>query len=225
MPRITNPRYLEFNKADTFFKPITEEEFITKLNSINYSDKYKTMESRAYCIIAYYSGLRPAEILDLKPENIDKSGRYVDLILQAKKGGAKHPISIPKNDLTIEFFDYAKSKTVPGQYVFRRLRSERPHIVKWKQTIKDPKDDSVFVKDRKKLYFRTTNKVQYMVLKYFGFPPYYFRHNRFTSMLQHGATLAEIKHQKLGKTLACVEPYLKHDIREARKTARTIKKD
>jgi len=221
MPKITNARYKEFNDATTFFKPITEEEFSTKLNNIYYRDKYKTAEVRAYCIISYYSGLRPAEILDLKPENIDKAkgGRSIDLILQAKKGGAKHPISIPKNDFTSEFFEYAKAKTVPGLFVFRRLRVEQPHLVKWKVV----KDGEVI--EKKKLYMTTNYKVKHIVLKWFGFPPYYFRHNRFTSMLHQGASLNEIMFQKLGKTLTSVHPYLKHDVREARKNTRFMKPD
>lgn len=234
VPKITNNYYLAFRQAEKDFEPILYTEFKEKLNKIQYKNKAKQMEARSIAICAYWSGLRPVEILDLKPENFsltkkqknNKPFNIVYIFTQGRKGGIKGKIAMPYNKETKELYEY--SKMLPeGAWLFSFFRKPRKNKVVWHKKINYWKDNKIQTEttNMHKTYERTTSRMDYFAKKWFGWSFYYFRHNRFTSMLKHGASKEDIRLQKLGKTETSVLPYLKFDTREADKRLDFIQED
>lgn len=197
MPRITNRWYRQF--LDTgVIELVRQDEFAELLARVEH--KHQT-QARALTIILYITGRRPSEVLDLTGQSVQKVYQSVQMTLTTRKGGAATLIELPlQNPLIAEFWDYAK-EVFPTMYLFWAFRGRGK---------------------------TTTDKLRYWFRKWScgmerSWPPYFFRHNRFSTMAQQGATPEEIKYLKGARTLASVEPYLHLSTARAKKLKKYFK--
>jgi integrase len=216
MPRITSKGYRQF--LDTgIIDLITKEQFAKMLENV----KHKQLtQARALFIILYYSGRRPSEILELTPKLVTKEKNYIQIHFPTGKSGRAtlnyYPI---KNPHILEFWNYAKAAGFPDFKMFFSFRNKaiggtKKQIVTY--TIKTGEK-------RIKEYGENSHRLYYWLTKWSKITPYFFRHNRFSSMAEQGATIQDIKHAKGSKTLASVEPYIHLSKFTARKLSRFYK--
>ena len=131
MPKITNPEYLAFNK-EGIINPIEVDGFKDILERVKHPTN--TQQARALFILLYYSGRRPCELIAIKPESIDKEGRFIIVRFITKKGGRATTLAFPKDKYTLEVFEYCK-KCIPDTHVFYNFISQTKNKVCW--TTKD----------------------------------------------------------------------------------------
>lgn len=220
MPKIENEHYKNFLEKWVEFTPLDVQLFNERTNQIKYKDLTKTTQVKVLLSIAYWTGLRPAELIELKPTNFErgKGGYYVKVT--AKKGGVSGKLFLPLNENTKLIWDYVR-RVHPEMYLFYKLYKIKPAKNKVKMFKKNADGSREFTY---KIYERHTNNLDKICYKWFGFPIYYFRHNRFSEMILNGATIFDIKNQKLAKTLASVEPYTKFGTKDAQKRGRFLPK-
>ncbi|HNV61756.1 MAG TPA: hypothetical protein PKN54_02315 [Candidatus Cloacimonas acidaminovorans] len=226
MPKIKNPRYLQFRDPSQDFDEFTIEEFETKLNKVQFENPDKTQQARALAIAIFYTGLRPIEIINLKPESIKKNGQDISIFLKAAKKGLEGQIIIPSTRLTKEFYDYSK-KIIPGTYIFYYFRSKSRNKPKYKKFHKVMDNGKIVIVPEQVIgdYPNPAHNLTYFFTSRFGIPPYYLRHNRYTKMKKLGASNDEIRMAKLGKTEYSTLAYVKYDVVEARKRKKYYPKD
>lgn len=210
LPKIVNELYAKFaDKTNPeFVKTIGKDQFKAMLDNIEYNTKDKTQQARALSIIAYYTGLRPVEILALTPTQFTKDRMDLALQVVPAKGGRAGTLLIPMGPLLREAYDYVKKgiPTAPAFYQF--ISYNKNNKVTW--TTKDGETKT-------RNYPRTTRNINYFANKWFGFPFYFFRHNRFTRMSEAGATMDDIKEAKLAKDIRSVDPYVAYSRVKAKK--------
>jgi len=227
VPKITNLRYLKFRDASQDFDEFSLQEFQEKLDKIQFANPDKTAQARALSIAIFYTGLRPIEIINLKPESIKKDGQDITIFLKAAKNGLEGNIILPSTKLTKEFYDYAK-KIIPGTYVFYYFRSASRNKPKYKKFHKvlnlEGKIETVS-EEIKGDYPNPAHNLTYFFTSRFGVSPYYLRHNRFTKMKKLGATNDDIRMAKLGKTEYSTLAYIKYDTVEGKKRKKFYPKD
>lgn len=217
-PRISNPRYLQFKDPHKDFDEFTLEEFSEKLNTIKYPNPDKTQQARILAIATFYTGLRPIEIINLKPEAITKQKQDITIFLKAAKNGLEGQIILPSCKHINEFYNYAK-KVIPDTYIFYYFRSKSRNKPKYKRFHKVLNDNQIVTisEEVQGDYPNPAHNLNYFFNKWFGVSPYYFRHNRFTMMKKLGATNDEIRMAKLGRTEYSTLAYVKYDSVEASK--------
>lgn len=210
MPKIVNELYAQFadKKNPNFVETVGKEAFKTKLDKIEYKTKDATQQARALAILGFYSGLRPIEILNLTPEHIQKDGRDMVIKAVAVKGGRAGTLLIPMDDLLTEAYTYIK-KGIPTAPIFYQFISyNKKNKVTWTR-----KDGTV----QTRIYPRITRNCTHFAKKWFGFPFYFFRHNRFTRMSEAGASMEDIKEAKLAKDIRSVDAYIAYSRVKAKK--------
>lgn len=135
---------------------------------------------RAFLIILFYSGARPIELLQLKPESFEKTGSRIKIKILAVKRGESREIFLSTNKRFVkELWTYANS--LPDNiYLFYDLISSRTstHKTKLGETIK---------------YKHITDRVNYHVKKWMGVPPQFIRYSRLCSLFKAGASDIQIK--------------------------------
>lgn len=230
MPKIENEYYKTFKDKWTEFKPLDVQIFLEKVNLINYKSPQKTSQARVLLSLAFWTGLRPAELIELKPINIDRETGGIVVKATAKKGGVSGKIFLPINENTKYIYDYCKS-IHPEMFLFPYFYKAKPANNKVHWTIKQrwlekqPDGTTKEIErliERKRTYKRYTNNLDKLAFKWFGFPIYYFRHNRFSEMALLGASLEDIRQQKLAKTVASAFPYVKFGVVQAKKRAKFL---
>jgi len=227
MPKITNKRYLTFKDPNQDFDEFTIEEFQEKLDKILFTNPDKTAQARALSIAIFYTGLRPIEIINLKPEAIKKVGQDVTIFLKAAKNGLEGSIMLPTSNLVREFYDYSK-KIIPGTHIFDYFRSatrNQPKYKKFHKVINLEGKIETVSEEIKGNYPNPAHNLTYFFTKHFGVSPYYFRHNRFTKMKKLGASNDDIRMAKLGKTEYSTLAYVKYDTVENKKRKKYYPKD
>jgi integrase len=188
MPAIKDARYSEFRKTG-MIQLMRKEEFEKILEQTSHPKD--TMQARALMSLIYYTGRRPAEILELKGEHIKKEKRFMSILFKTRKGGLYHTLYFPlKNKHLKEFYVYA-SKIYPSQWLFYQFHS--------KATRK--------TKDGQQDYIDLSKNVWYWVKKWSGITPYFYRHNRFSLMAEAGATDAELQLAKGARDPKSIFPY------------------
>jgi integrase len=181
-----------------------KEEFSQKLDEIKH--KHKT-ELRCLLILLFYTGCRPSEAVQLTPKNFfikDKKTLWV--MMPTTKGGEPGliPLSLKNphiQELTNYVFGYA-----PAYYLFQHFISRG---LKYR---KEKLENGEIIKIPYK--YETTRKIRHWVYKFFSIPPYFFRHNRFTTSAIKGATLRQLMMLKRAKNEKSVYPYLHFSIKE-----------
>ena len=71
-------------------------------------------------------------------------------------------------------------------------------------------------------YPNITCKIQWLFKKYFIFPPYFLRHNRFSKLADKGVSLDQIRQLKGAKRMESITPYFHLSTALARVTAKKI---
>ena len=210
MPKIKNERYLRHFKRGKI-EPISPKEFYDNWKKIQAPYHLQNL-LKDYFLLLYWTGRRPVEILDLKGKDFrqttlkDKGGTWKDYLAiqtHTKKGGKEVEIFLVFEQIPELSKLWGRIQGCPNDFmVFWLLRTTQKQELKW-----ITKDNI----EKSKIYDRPSKKVFYWCIKYFGVPPYFFRHNRFSTMKIEGATFEDIKTFKGAKTLASVECYISPD--------------
>lgn len=176
----------------------------------NVDGKFR-LQGRAFIIIYYYTGGRPAELLLLKGKDIKKDGNNLLVDLVGLKNGMPRQITIPYSRKFInEFYSYVTG-CMPEMFLFYGFRGDSKLKIKGKE------------------YINTSYKLKYYFKKWFsnviegGIPPYYLRHNRFSKSIYDGATPQDIKFLKGAKRMESVNPYLHLSRQQSKKIGRFLK--
>jgi len=209
--KITNKNYREF--LDNGIITILTQEDIEKALS-NVTGKYAE-EQKAFIIMSYFTGARPNEILRLTSKDVTRKNNYIIVKVPGSKRGLARPIYIPfKHKLVKIMYQYA-IKLLPDMYLFFNLRGAYTRrVINKKGEIKE--------------YSEITNKLRYYFKKWFdnviegGISPYYLRHNRFSKLMEAGATAEEVRLLKGAKSYNSVTPYLHMSTKSARNIGRKI---
>lgn len=198
MPRILNERYNEFFKKGSI-NTISPEQFLSYMKRINHK---QIKQARNFFSILYYTGARPAEILDLKAKDITKEGlRYVIIQMPGKKNGLPRPIRLPyRRPYVKEIYQYAIA-LFEEQYLFPSLRSNKIRTTKWVTSKGEHKS---------KDYEESSCKIWYHFDKWFDgeINPYFLRHNRFSKLMEAGGTAEQVRSLKGAKSMESTTAYM-----------------
>ena len=205
MPKIKNQRYRQFVKSG-LIDIISRDEFIGLLTHIKAprgegNNANWMAQARAAIILLFYSGRRPCEIVALNAEDIKIDTNLIRIMFKTAKGGRVSLINLPINPITQEVLNLCEGKfpTTRLFYSFLPLGGGRKNTVHWK-TIKG--------ETKTKEYRRTSDRLGRYCTKWFDFPCYVFRHNRFSDMAEKGASFLEIAHMKGATDVDSVKPYM-----------------
>jgi site-specific recombinase XerD len=207
--RIKSPKYRKFLN-EGIIDIITETDLENALNNIK--GKFKT-QARALIICLYYTGARPNEVLRLKAKDIIKEKTYILIKIKSSKGGRPRTVYLRyKLKYVKELWKFA-SQVFMERLLFWRFISqyERTYITK---------------KGEKITRIEYTDKLRYHFKKWFkdkNIPPYYLRHNRFSSLAMNGATLENLRFIKGSSSYNSVLSYLHMSEAEAKKVSKMIK--
>lgn len=192
-----------------FFDERHLDQVLSNINSCKYSK-----EASALFICLYYSGARPAEVLELKGKNVYSKGRYIHIEMTGKKRGLSRLIVLKKNQYSIQLLQYFMS-LYPDVLAFKHFIGKGKYQVKYKI-----KSTGEFIT---KEYPCESYKLRYHFKKWtegiLEIPPYYLRHNRFSKLAAAGVSLTDIQQMKGGKTLSCVQPYVHMSLHTAKRIA------
>lgn len=187
----------------------TEEEFKEKLEQIKPRKEHEAW--RNFCILLYYSGRRPIEILELTRKQVDKKGRFITILFRTFKGGrgSLTYYRVKKLPLMLEFWEWFKN-FFPPERPFMVLGVTRRAKIRYKTK-----------KGEEKEYPRTTANITHYFTQWFQVPPYFFRHNRTSAILEKGGTLQQAAHQR-GTTVQSTERYAHLSERKAKEVSKFI---
>ena len=213
MARITNPRYKQLLNENVI-KFISKKEFERILRAVDY--EVDRAEALSFIIFLYYTGRRPIEILQLQSQDIRKArGLYSVNFVTMKHGVKKSVVYVPKNKYTDFVWRYVYKKP-PYFILFHDLVSERTRKIKsniHKQVIMPDGSIKKVPYIKYKEYTVYTDKVYYFIKRWTKkagaeLPPYFFRHNRFSKLVENGASVEEVMMFKGAKSLSSVMMYL-----------------
>lgn len=213
--RIKNPNYLNFleNGMITILEP---RDIDLALDNCNKEARFKK-QKRALLIALYLTGARPSEVLELLARDITKKAKYIKVqIRKATKKSNPRIITLKHNNPHAkELLDYASSLP-PNVKLFFNMTSL--YIRK-----------TVNKKGEAKVYEEKTRKVRYFIYKVFdnvlphSIPPYFLRHNRFSQLIQEGASETDIRMIKGAKSMDSVTPYIHMSSKISNRMAKLIK--
>ena len=208
MPRITDKSYKEFITKGVI-QLIDTDSFQRMLDKVEHNQK---AQARALFILLYWTGRRPSEILELTPDLIKKENRKLKVMFPTTKRGIYTTLHFPlKNPHFRELWQYAQSAGFPGFKMFWAFRGKKGGGVYQKTTRwVTPKGEN-----RVKEYTVLSRRLRYWCKKWAGITPYFFRHNRFSTMAEQGASDREILHAKGGKSMASAMAYMHLSSRRA----------
>ena len=173
-------------------------------------------EGRCLLIGLYWTGARPAEILEMECKDIQKEDSFITLDIKTLKRGIDRKVYISQHRLGIkELYNYSKSNFPNYKMFFHYKREHHKRVTLPSGEVKD--------------YIETSRAVRYYINKWFDgivnndtIPPYYLRHNRLSSAANKGATLLELKYLKGARDIKSINPYLHLDKTKAKKLAKKI---
>ena len=201
MPKIVNERYAFFRKSKVLV-PVSLTDFEGMLAKIEHPINPAAL--RAFFILLYFTGRRPAEIVELQGVDFTrgegKKKKFIQINLVTKKKGQEISVLLLpyRNPYIKEAYLFAK-KSIPKLPIFMALESKQKKLVKWKNKKGEP---------QQKEYICKTHNIYYWIKKFSPVPPYFLRHNRFSLMANAGATLWELMHAKGARSMNSVLPYL-----------------
>lgn len=210
--QVTNYNYTQFMK-EGIITLISPEQIQQVLNNIE--AKYP-QEAKALICALYVTGARPIEILRLKAKDVVKEASYFKITLSGSKRGLPRALLIPqRNPFAKLIYNYCQS-IHPELYAFADYQSKRTRV---KVTKKGESRTYAVLSDNLTYHFKRWFKV----LNEHSYPPYFLRHNRFSSLSANGASDSEIQLAKGSRTLASVQPYKHLSQASMKKLARLIK--
>lgn len=210
MPLIKNARYKQFLKTG-FIETLDRSVFDKLLARVEHpKDK---QQARALMILLYITGRRPSEILELRGGSVIKARNHLKLQIKTLKGGRFTTLFLPlSNPLIQEFWAYAKNK-FETFYLFHSFRSTKAKTVTWKKQ----------GETKSKRFVELSANLYYWIEKWTGLPPYFLRHNRFSTMSEQGATDGDIMLAKGASSIESVRPYIHMSKKRAQKLAKFYK--
>lgn len=215
--KIKNPNYRKFlDKGE--IELITPEQLDQALSNVK--GKYKSM-GRALLITLFYTGARPNEILRLKESDFSKpviTGKerlnYIQIQILGSKRGLPRPIVLNiRNKHIKELWGYIKG-CVPNMLVFYYYQN------KYIRKVNTP----FGVKER----IEITDKLRYFIKKWFkdvipeSIPPYYLRHNCFSTLSSNGVAIEKMRQLKGARTSESVYSYLHLSKNDSMQVAKII---
>lgn len=219
--KIKNKHYKEF-LTQGIISTINKEQLETVLNNIEY--KYRA-QAINLVVVLYHTGCRPKEALKLKGKDFTKEGRYIKIKIPAVKRGVTRTVFLNTKDQRIKDLFSWTQKTYPEVLLFWGLISDKKRT-NIRATLKDGS-----IKTYDTVYHDTTNKLRHWFLKWFSvldsvdsYTPYFLRHNHFSRLSEHGASMEDIMHIKGARSIESVRPYLHMSTKKAKKIA-NIKMD
>ena len=207
MPKIVNERYKEFlEKGSIELFTIDElDKALVKVSNSKYGE-----QARCFLIVLYYTGARPVELLQLKPTNFAKKKTYLTIHIPTAKRGVPRIISIPlARKYAKELWKYASS-LFEDIYIFYDLANKRTRTYTTKRGVI-------------KQYTIVTDRVYYLIKKWVGVNPYFFRHSRMSALSQNGADMNELRQFKGAKSFDSVYPYLHMSSKMSQSIGRKLK--
>lgn len=218
MPKIKNKHYKQFLE-EGFIQYVESEQLDQIMDQIPIKHR---KEGRALTIAHYITGARPSEILQFKAhKNVYVKKDYIHIVIDkpTKNGLPRRiPIHIKGKTKTTryakELLEYSNA-LFPNMDMFPSFIGAYERIV---QTKKGPKT-----------YKEWGYKVRYHFYKWSkpvldgGLNIYFLRHNRFSSLMEEGADLEEIRILKGSRSLAGVMPYSHLSQKKLQKLGRRIK--
>jgi integrase len=212
MAKVTNTKYLEFLEEGSI-TTIDKEKFKEMLKRIRTKHK---LEARSMLIVMYYTGARPAEVLNLTAGDIIKASQSrIEITTRALKNGLRRKIRLKFNMLFIkELYKFSQGRP-ENMYLFPNFRSK---------TIRSNYYTTKTGERKIKNYDYVSNKLGYYFNKWFqgDITPYFFRHNRFSKLMEEGASMEDIMLLKGSKSLDSVRPYLHMSTKKFEEIAKKI---
>lgn len=196
--KVKNPQYRQILDERTI-NIITPSEFMKKWEQIP-EFPIKMKQLKYYSFLLYWTGARPSELLMLQAKDFNYAYRAKHQILKLNlptlKKGTPRTIQLKTSLIphAKKIWEWA-TNYFPDFLIFNNLISEAIITHRFKD-------------GRVKKYRQLSRKIHHWVSKYFGVPPYFFRHNRLSDMADKGATLQELKYFKGAKKLENVEVYI-----------------
>lgn len=177
--------------------PFSEEEMESVLQQISFNDDFEGVRDKLIIELLYTTGIRRAELINLKMLNVDLSSNTLKVLGKRNKERVL-PLLSSTCDLLVEYFDYRKDiqKISDKDYVF---------ILKSGNKIYE-----TFVYRIINRYFR---KVSSKVKK----SPHILRHTFATHLLNKGADLNSVKELLGHSSLASTQIYTHNSIAELKK--------
>lgn len=209
--RLKNKIYLDLLNEE-FIDTIQIDTINKAMENIDNSRfKYKD-QAKTLLTFLYYTGARPAEILELLGKDVTKEKNYIFLSLKTLKYGRPRKLALPIYKPFIkEAWNYSK-QVFPTWFIFNNFRSKYIRRTTSK-------------KGEPKTYHEVSAKLRYYFKLWFKdieICPYLLRHNRFSIMSERGASDEDIKRAKGARTLASVEPYIHLSKKKAKSFTRFL---
>lgn len=218
---VKNEKYRAFLRGE-MMQTILREDFAGYLDNVKHA---QLKQARSMLVLLWATCKRPNEILQVRGGDVTRKGKYLQVKIPGSKGGFATPVLLPLRDTLVqEIWAYSKDK-FPEQYLFWAFRSKsvKNGTVK---TYRKKQADGTYAVVRKtydRQYPALANNLLYWVNKWFGIPPYYFRHNRLT--VAAGKLEAnELRIMKGAKTFESVQPYLHYNEKMGKRIANELVK-
>lgn len=204
MPKISDPRYARFLK-EGLIDLVTLEELERGLNKIKSRSDHDRRMWRSFCILLYYAGPRPIELLSLYRKDVGLGKSSMTLLLPASKRGLVRPVQLYySRPFVLELKAYIE-KQHSSFLLFARARSQAVFTSRGGEKV------------------HSTARITENVKNWFGFSPYFFRHSRMSALSEAGADRDEIRLFKGSKSEKSVTPYVHLSPKRSKKIARMLK--
>lgn len=210
--KITNKNYRGF--IDTGLINIISVDMITQAMD-NIKGNNMAM-GRALLITLYYTGARPAEVLELKTGDLIQEGNYLVIKLIGKKRGLTRSLYFNFKLRHIKELHKYTQSLMPNMYLFWSFKNHYKGVYKLKS-------GNIATREE------TTSKLRYYFKKWFkdviegGISPYYLRHNRFSQLSMAGVNMSDLRLFKGARRLDSVLYYTHLSSTGAKNISRRIK--
>jgi integrase len=219
--KVKNKLYRQFLDGE-IMKTIPKDEFIPILDKVKHPS---LPDARALLILLWSTGARPNEVLRLTRGDLEKKNNRLKVKMPGSKGGTARIIMLPIREPIINEV-WKTYKNNPNERVlFWRFRSNakrngttRVNYVKDQFGV-----EHRHVKHYPKQYQKLSSNLYHFVKKWFGVPPYYFRHNRLT-IAAETETPEQLRQLKGSKTFESIIPYLHLSEKQARRISKVLVK-
>ena len=132
-------------------------------------------------ITLFQTGARPNEVLNLKGKDIFKQDSYIIIKMPGSKGGLNRSIFLKStNGLTKELYNFSRG-VFSEMFLFYHYRSNCKRLIKGRE------------------YTEITCNLRYHFKRWFtgvidgSIPPYFLRHNKFSTLAEKGVSMHNIQ--------------------------------
>lgn len=219
---VKNEKYVNFLKGG-LMETIPRSKFEDILPNVQHK---QLVQARALVITLWMTGARPIEVLNLVAGDFELDGAHLKIKIKTAKRGIGRVIELPLKDVLVkEIWSYVKDK-LPTFFIFWAFRSKsRKSFTAVKVKKKDHEGKIQIIQKRyDKPYADISDRLHHWFKKWFGIPPYYFRHNRFTIMADYEDNIERIRQTKGAKGYDSVLRYMHTSAKAAKKSGKYLVK-